>query len=415
MAPYNLWTLLGTPGGFLAYLAIGFAFGFILESAGFGDSRRLAGQFYFRDLAVVRVMMTGILTAMLLVFAFASLGWMDYQDVWVNPTYLVSGVIGGLVMGVGFIVGGYCPGTSLAAAGSGKIDGMFFVGGALTGMFAYGELSDDLAEFMNLTAWGRYTLPQMFQIPTAWAVVGAIGVGIVFYTLMNHLKKAVWSDADPGWFQIGGRTLHPAVLFAPAALLLAPIVAYDVPDADGTYALRADEYDKKLTERVVQIEPIELLGFMYNNDVKLRVLDVRDETSYNLFHLKDAERVPLESLDRVWSKESPGNQLVVVVSNDERDATVAWKRLTAMKVPNTYLLSGGMNGWLKKFGESSIVRELPETPHEEDLCFEFTGALGARHPAAKPSHHEFEHEKEAHPFTPKVKMATKARKGGSCG
>ena len=77
MAPFDLATLLGIPGSYLVYLAIGFTFGFILESAGFGDSRRLAAQFYFRELRVLKVMFTAIIVAMILIFLSTSLGILD--------------------------------------------------------------------------------------------------------------------------------------------------------------------------------------------------------------------------------------------------------------------------------------------------------------------------------------------------
>ena len=88
MFPLNLPELVSPWGANLIYFAIGLAFGFILESAGFGDSRKLAGQFYFKDLAVLQVMFTAIVTAMLLVFWAVSLGWLDYEAIWVNPAYL---------------------------------------------------------------------------------------------------------------------------------------------------------------------------------------------------------------------------------------------------------------------------------------------------------------------------------------
>ena len=114
-------------------------FGAILEMAGFGDSRKLAAQFYFKDMTVLKVMFTGIVVAAVLIFLSSSLGLLDYDRLWVNPTYLYPGIVGGLIMGVGFIVGGFCPGTSLVAASTLKLDGIFFVLGGLFGVWAFGE------------------------------------------------------------------------------------------------------------------------------------------------------------------------------------------------------------------------------------------------------------------------------------
>ena len=124
---------------YLVFGLIGFGFGFVLESSGFGNSKKLAAQFYFKDLTVLKVMFGAIVTAMVLIFAMVGLGILDYNLVWVNPTYLWPGIVGGLIMGVGFIVGGFCPGTSLVAMATRKIDGLFFVLGGLFGIFLFGE------------------------------------------------------------------------------------------------------------------------------------------------------------------------------------------------------------------------------------------------------------------------------------
>jgi hypothetical protein len=94
-------------GIYLVYLLIGFAFGYVLEMAGFGTSRKLANQFYFRDMTVLKVMFGAIITAMLLLFSATALGLLDYNLIWVNPTYLWPGIVGGLIMGFGFIIGGF--------------------------------------------------------------------------------------------------------------------------------------------------------------------------------------------------------------------------------------------------------------------------------------------------------------------
>src|SRR3972149_1703165 len=136
--PLPLTDLLGHWGAYVVYLLIGIGFGAVLEMAGFGNSRKLAAQFYFTEETVLKVMFSAIVVAMSLVFLASGLGLLDFNLVWVNPTYLWPGIVGGLIMGVGFIVGGFCPGTSLVAATTLKVDGIFFALGADTGIVVLG-------------------------------------------------------------------------------------------------------------------------------------------------------------------------------------------------------------------------------------------------------------------------------------
>jgi len=107
MAPYDLVAALGSRGTVLVYLAIGFGFGFALERAGFGNSRKLAAQFYLHDMTVLKVMFTAIVVAMVLIFWASALLLLDIDRLFVNPTYLWPGILGGVLLGMGFIVGGY--------------------------------------------------------------------------------------------------------------------------------------------------------------------------------------------------------------------------------------------------------------------------------------------------------------------
>ena len=107
MAPFDLAATLGTAGSIVVLLVIGFGFGFARERAGFGNSCKLAAQFYLHDMTVLKVMFTAIVVAMLLVFWASALMQLDFERVFVNPTYLWPGIIGGLLLGVGFIIGGY--------------------------------------------------------------------------------------------------------------------------------------------------------------------------------------------------------------------------------------------------------------------------------------------------------------------
>jgi hypothetical protein len=106
MAPLDL-SSIGSVSAILIYLGIGFGFGFSLERGGFGNSCRMAAQFYLHDMTVLKVMFTAIIVAMVLVFAGSGLSLIDFDRIFVNPTYLWPALLGGLLLGVGFIVGGY--------------------------------------------------------------------------------------------------------------------------------------------------------------------------------------------------------------------------------------------------------------------------------------------------------------------
>lgn len=192
MAPVDLLALVGEYGSWLVYLVIGFCFGFILESSGFGDARKLAGQFYFTELTVLKVMFTAIVVCMLLIFWSAALGWLDYDQVWVNPTYLWPGILGGLIMGFGFIVGGYCPGTSLVSMATLKVDGALFVAGVATGIFAFGESVSSFKDFWYSSYFGRLTLPDWLGLPAGVVALVVVCMAIFMFWGGEMIRKLIY-------------------------------------------------------------------------------------------------------------------------------------------------------------------------------------------------------------------------------
>jgi len=195
MAPFDLQALIGNSGSYFLYLAIGFGFGFILESSGFGDARRLAAQFYFRELRVIKVMFTAIVVAMTLIFWSTALGLLDYDEIWVNPTYLWPGIVGGLIMGLGFIMGGYCPGTSLVSMVTLKLDGMFFALGMVTGILAFGETVGYFNAFWHSGAMGRFTLPEFLHLETGWVVFLVVCMALVMFVGFEWIRGAIYGKA----------------------------------------------------------------------------------------------------------------------------------------------------------------------------------------------------------------------------
>src|SRR5574339_416174 len=180
------------PWTYVIFGLIGFAFGFTLEMSGFGDSRKLAAQFYLTDMTVLKVMFTAIAVAMVLLFATVGLGVLNFGQVWVNPTYLSSGLLGGLIMGVGFIIGGFCPTTSLASASTGKIDGMFFMAGGFVGAFLFGETEKYFDNwYTNSGAFGRVTLDQVFNLPIGVVVLLVVLMALFMFWGAEQLERLI--------------------------------------------------------------------------------------------------------------------------------------------------------------------------------------------------------------------------------
>jgi hypothetical protein len=151
--------------------AIGLAFGFILERAGFGSARKLTAVFYFYDMAVVKVMFTAIVTAMAGLFLLSAAGALDLAELYVEPTNYAAAAIGGLVFGVGFVIGGYCPGTSLAACATGRLDALAFLVGMLAGVYLFAELLPGVDQWARSTAAGELTLPGLTGLSMGWFVL----------------------------------------------------------------------------------------------------------------------------------------------------------------------------------------------------------------------------------------------------
>lgn len=150
-------TLAGLPEwiDLLFALAIGIGFGFALEQAGFSSSRKLAGMFYGYDTTVIKVFFTAAIVALVGSQFMSYFGLLDLNLVFVNEFYVNAAIIGGIIMGAGFIMGGFCPGTGLSALSIGKIDAMVYAAGGLTGAFLFAETYPYIQNLAN----GNYKGP----------------------------------------------------------------------------------------------------------------------------------------------------------------------------------------------------------------------------------------------------------------
>ncbi len=155
-------------------LVLGLGFGVALEQAGFGSSRKLTAVFYLYDMAVVKVMFTAVVTAMVGMAVLSGLGVMDMSAIYLEPTNWTAQIVGGLIFGAGFVIGGYCPGTAMAAIATGRKDGMVFALGMLAGVWAYAEFTPGLDDWYKASAAGELTLPALTGIGMGWWAAGFV-------------------------------------------------------------------------------------------------------------------------------------------------------------------------------------------------------------------------------------------------
>ena len=406
--PLALTDLLGHWGSYTVFLLIGIAFGAVLEMAGFGNSRKLAAQFYFTEMTVLKVMFGAIVVAMLLVTFTSAVGLLDFNLVWVNPTYWLPGILGGLIMGVGFIVGGFCPGTSMVAAATLKLDGIFFLAGVLFGIFLFGETVGVYEDFWHSTNAGRLTIGDWFGVSTGVVVLGVVLMALAAFVMAEQSERIF------GGFDLRQAPKWRYALACVVVLLAVAIVVIGQPTTEDRWNRIEAEKMAALNAREVQIHPGEMLEVMHDDRLNAMLIDVRSEAEYNLFHVIDAEHIPLDDIpDEIDTfHQAPENTVFVLMSNDEALATQAWRVMVAENVPNVYILEAGINGWLALFREDDMeITPVDRFVADDRLAYVFPTALGARYHASFPDPEHY-----LLSFESKVKLEAKRAAGsGGCG
>lgn len=178
--------------GLVFAVVVGTAFGFVLERSGFGRAQKLAGQFYGTDMTVLKVMFTSIATAMLGLVILSGAGLLDLGAVQIYyPTYLWPQIVGGLALGAGFVVSSYCPGTSIVASASGKVDGIVTVAGVMIGTLVYAEVEPALGAFRTSGDLGVYTLASWLGVGPAVVVAIVIGVCVLAFVAAERIERAL--------------------------------------------------------------------------------------------------------------------------------------------------------------------------------------------------------------------------------
>lgn len=120
----------------LLALVIGAAFGAVLDRIGASNPSYIGAMLNLTNLNLAKSILLAIGTGSVLMFGGQMLGLVDVGHMSVKAAY--AGVfLGGLLLGAGWALSGFCPGTGVVAAASGRKDALFFVAGGLLGAAAY--------------------------------------------------------------------------------------------------------------------------------------------------------------------------------------------------------------------------------------------------------------------------------------
>ena len=192
MGPLYPQELLNPEYNLLIGALIGAGFGFLLEAAGFTNTRKLAGIFYGYDATVIKVFFTAALTGLIGLFILHNMGWIDITLTFYPKTFWIPTLIGGIIMALGFVIGGFCPGTSLSAAVTGKIDALAFIGGVFLGIFGFIFTYESL--WKSLRASGK-----MGKVDIAQWIGIKEGLFIFLFTLVAFLSFYIFQKWQDIW------------------------------------------------------------------------------------------------------------------------------------------------------------------------------------------------------------------------
>ncbi|MGA9406867.1 MAG: YeeE/YedE thiosulfate transporter family protein [Bacteroidota bacterium] len=325
-------------------LFLGIGFGFVLEQAGFSSSRRLAGLFYGYDFTVLRVFFTAAVTAMSGVLLLGYFGLLDTDAIYVNPTWLVPAIVGGAIMGVGFILGGYCPGTSVCAAAIGKIDGMFFIGGGMLGVLAFGELYPLYHNFYESTSLGAIKVFDSLGISQGLFAFLLIAMAVGAFAVTTMIEKRVNKTSAPSLAFKSSKHIAAGSLVIALGILFILL-----PDRKTHLIDKVSNAQYVTTHPATMMEVDELAFRIVDAEPNIRIIDIRSPEAFAKLALPGSMNIQMRDF---FSKDwivpfSQRHVKKVIVGDSETQERIAYLLLQELGYENLAILQGGFDEFNK--------------------------------------------------------------------
>jgi len=242
----------------LTGIIIGFGFGFVLERAGFGNARKLAGQFYLNDMTVFKVMFTAILVAMVGLYGLASLGLVDMSMIWINPTFIPAQAVGGFLLGIGFIMSGLCPGTSVVSMVSGRIDGWVTFVGIFLGIALFTFTVDWVPGLHSLYLAGAGEVSLLHEVMGVPALVLALVIvagAVLAFVGAEKVEALFQAKRSPVDLTPANKPRIKLAVGGSLAVLAMAVLTAGSPGPDTTPSPMASMTPLSLAERIIERQP----------------------------------------------------------------------------------------------------------------------------------------------------------------
>ncbi|WP_136809860.1 YeeE/YedE thiosulfate transporter family protein [Desulfosediminicola flagellatus] len=353
---------LNSPLGFVLSLVLGLCFGGILERAGFSSSRKLAGVFYFRDMTVIKVMLTAVVTCMLGLAFLAKAGVVSQQNIYHLPTIYGAQIIGGLLFGAGFVIGGWCPGTAAAGMACGKADAALFLVGGILGSVFYNELYFLIKPLSNAGNQGVLYIYDTLGISASAFTTILIIIGVSCFALCEYLENQFGKPSGiTNTFILG----FSSTLVALAIILIA--LPEDIEQQRTASGLPDSE--KQLLAMIAEakdhIEPEELADRIMAEDTSLILVDLRPPAEFNTFHIRKARNIELQNLAEELDPYK-SDHVIVLYSNGMTHAAQARDSLARSGYSSVYILTDGLEGFRERCLKPISLRPYYCTPEERE-------------------------------------------------
>ncbi len=345
-------------------IVIGFFFGFLLEQAGFSTSKKLVGLFYGYDFTVWRVFFTAAVTAMFGVLLLSYLDLLDLDLIYINPLYLWSIVVGGILMGFGFIMGGFCPGTSICATFIGKIDALVFVIGVALGIliFIFGYPA-----FVDIYKGSYLGIPQIHDF--FGMSMGAFAFLIIIIAFLSYWGVNAVERKINGGNSVDPTSKSALVKITAVAFIVAFTALFMYPRKQ---ALLNEYKTKEFAENVKAqtMDADELALRLVMKDPKLQLIDLRSADEYKKETLPYALNVKPKDFwsDNIKNALNRYDKQVVFFANDETDELKAYHLAQELGFDTSsyYILKGGYKTFAKEILAFVPPAREPKTRAERD-------------------------------------------------